>query len=267
MIGADDLPQFLGIVPSRQRGRPHQIAKHHRELATFGGIMWFPFGLGGGLKRGRDGATKLGNRCQHPSPMPEQDADVLEILIGQMAENREINAILGEALGVVPQPEFVQPRRDRLHCSPLASTLAGVFGWSLPDLWLGGRPNGVGGLRADGYSQSTQIRRRIRPIGPNAPWAAPSSGARRSLAGQGSTPRRPCSSSSRAGPVKKLLSYKRGARHLARPARRSIALSARRKASSGSSPITIRSGSSWQVATVPLGPGSNSVTDTLNRSP
>ena len=34
-------------------------------------------------------------------PMPEQDADVLEILIGQMTAIREINAMLGEALGVV----------------------------------------------------------------------------------------------------------------------------------------------------------------------
>ena len=33
--------------------------------------------------------------------MPEQDADVLEILIGQMTAIREINAMLGEALGVV----------------------------------------------------------------------------------------------------------------------------------------------------------------------
>jgi hypothetical protein len=48
--------------------------------------------------------------------MPEQDADVLEILIGQMVEIREINAVLGEALGVVPQPEFLEPFRDRLHC-------------------------------------------------------------------------------------------------------------------------------------------------------
>src|SRR5215472_17567844 len=50
--------------------------------------------------------------------MPEQDADVLEILIGQMAEIREINAVLGEAFGIPPQPEFLQPFCDRLHCGP-----------------------------------------------------------------------------------------------------------------------------------------------------
>ena len=55
---------------------------------------------------------------------PEQHANVFEVLVGQMAENREINAVLGEALGILPQPEFLQPFRDRLHCSSLASILA-----------------------------------------------------------------------------------------------------------------------------------------------
>jgi hypothetical protein len=81
MIGADDSPQVLWIEPARQRGRPHQIAKHHRELAAFSGIPWFRFGLGFGLKRSWDGATKIGDRCQHFSPMSEQDADFLKVLI------------------------------------------------------------------------------------------------------------------------------------------------------------------------------------------
>jgi hypothetical protein len=53
MISADDYPQALGIEPSRQRRRAHQIAKHHRELTAFSGVVWFRFDLGGGLRRGR----------------------------------------------------------------------------------------------------------------------------------------------------------------------------------------------------------------------
>jgi len=60
--------------------------------------------------------------------MPEQDADVLEILIGQMAEIREINAVLGEAFGIPPQPEFLQPFRDRLHCGPRSPVPLFFFG-------------------------------------------------------------------------------------------------------------------------------------------
>ena len=44
----------------------------------------------------RDGA-------QHLAAMPEQDAEILEILLGQIADNREIDRILGEALGVLSQ--------------------------------------------------------------------------------------------------------------------------------------------------------------------
>jgi hypothetical protein len=36
--------------------------------------------------------------------MPEQNSDVLEILIGQMAEIREVNAVLGKALSYCPSP-------------------------------------------------------------------------------------------------------------------------------------------------------------------
>jgi hypothetical protein len=50
-----------------------------------------------------------GDRGLQLAPMTKQDADVLEILIGQMAEIRVINAVLVEALGIPPQPEFIQP--------------------------------------------------------------------------------------------------------------------------------------------------------------
>jgi hypothetical protein len=69
--------------------------------------LCFRFDLGRGLRRGRDSASKLRNRCQHLSPISEQDADVLEILIGQMAENGEINAILGKALSVFGHAELL----------------------------------------------------------------------------------------------------------------------------------------------------------------
>jgi hypothetical protein len=49
MIGADHLPQILGIEPRGQRGRADKVAEHHRELP--------PLGIGG--SRGR-----AGWRCQ-----------------------------------------------------------------------------------------------------------------------------------------------------------------------------------------------------------
>jgi len=69
-----------------------------------------------------------------------------------------------------------------------------------------GGPNGVVGLRVDGYSPSTQIRRRIRPIGPNAPWTARSSASCRGAAFHTATSVLVLYS---RGSGQKLLSYKR----------------------------------------------------------
>jgi len=41
--------------------------------------------------------------------MPEQDTDVLKILIGQMVEDRDINSVLGKTLRVVGHAEVFEP--------------------------------------------------------------------------------------------------------------------------------------------------------------
>ena len=61
--------------------------------------------IGLGCCRSRTG--KLADSRENFPPMPEQDADVLEILIGQMAENRDIDPVLGKALRVLGQPSFL----------------------------------------------------------------------------------------------------------------------------------------------------------------
>jgi hypothetical protein len=50
--------------------------------------------------------------------MPERDADVLEILIRQEAEYRDINFILGKALRVLPETKLSKPVRNLLHAAP-----------------------------------------------------------------------------------------------------------------------------------------------------
>jgi len=61
------------------------------------------------------------NRTEHLPPMPERNADLLEILIGKMAEDRDINVVISESLGVLSQAELRQPVRNRLHCGLLPS--------------------------------------------------------------------------------------------------------------------------------------------------
>jgi hypothetical protein len=46
------------------------------------------------------------DRSQHFQPIPEGDAELFEMLIGQVGENREVNAVLGKALGVLGHAEL-----------------------------------------------------------------------------------------------------------------------------------------------------------------
>jgi hypothetical protein len=67
--------------------------------------------------------------------MPEWDADVLEVLIGQIAEDRDIDHVLGKALSVLRQTELFEPitniqhrsgRRTLASTIPIANPLAAV---------------------------------------------------------------------------------------------------------------------------------------------
>ena len=50
--------------------------------------------------------------------MAEQDAHILEVLVSQMRQHRDIDAVLGEALAVLGQPELFEPIRNLLHRRP-----------------------------------------------------------------------------------------------------------------------------------------------------
>jgi hypothetical protein len=43
--------------------------------------------------------------------MPKQDAYLLQVLIGQISEHREINSVLGKALRVLREIELLKPIR------------------------------------------------------------------------------------------------------------------------------------------------------------
>src|SRR3974390_1625016 len=47
--------------------------------------------------------------------MPQLHAEVLQILLSQVGENREVNRILGETFGVFSETDSPQPFRDPAH--------------------------------------------------------------------------------------------------------------------------------------------------------
>ena len=65
--------------------------------------------------------AKLPYGRQHYPPMPEQDANVLQVLVGQMAKRSDTDSVFSKALRILG--------RNLLHCGAL----------SLASLWLGTR--------------------------------------------------------------------------------------------------------------------------------
>jgi hypothetical protein len=99
-ICSERRPHVLWIHPFGKRRRTHQIAEHHRQVASLGFFRrlrfrgwfdWFRF-------KCRDGA-------QHLAAMPQQDPELLEVLLRQIADDREVNGVLVEALGVLSQAD------------------------------------------------------------------------------------------------------------------------------------------------------------------
>ena len=44
---------------------------------------------------------ELRDRAQNPAAMPKQNAEILEVLLRQIADDREVNAVVGEPSGVI----------------------------------------------------------------------------------------------------------------------------------------------------------------------
>src|SRR5262245_48713528 len=118
LIGRDELSQVLRIHPSGECGRTNEVREHHRDLPALGGVLSLRLCFdSGGFTCYRDGAGQLTDGREHFAPMPKQHTDVLEILIGQITQYRDIDPVFGKARGVLGQAELLEPVSDLLHCS------------------------------------------------------------------------------------------------------------------------------------------------------
>jgi hypothetical protein len=63
----------------------------------------------------RHSATKFADGAQHLAAIAKDDTEIFQVLICQVAEDGEINAVLGEALGVLGHAKVFEPVRNVLH--------------------------------------------------------------------------------------------------------------------------------------------------------
>jgi hypothetical protein len=88
--------------------------------------------------------------------MAEQNPDVLEVLISQIRENGDIDAVFSKSARVLGQSERGQPLRDRDHQFPLAAALRGED-TSKPDQLEGNMPLLAGRSVVAGRAKSLKL--------------------------------------------------------------------------------------------------------------
>ena len=94
-----------GSMRRGERRRTDKVGKHHCDLAALGGSRG-PCGSIAGCGDTGNGTGKLRNRFQQLLAMAERhDADVLEIVVGQLAQQLDVDVVGAEHLGIL--------RRDR----------------------------------------------------------------------------------------------------------------------------------------------------------
>ena len=59
--------------------------------------------------------AEFGNSRQHSPPMTKWNADILEVLIGQIRECGNIDFVIRKAFRILGHPELLKPDRDFLH--------------------------------------------------------------------------------------------------------------------------------------------------------
>jgi hypothetical protein len=72
------------------------------------------------------GIIAFGYRAQQQTPMTERrNANLFEVLIGQIRQDEKANIVLGKPLRVLSESELVEPVHDLLHCGAPSDSPSG----------------------------------------------------------------------------------------------------------------------------------------------
>lgn len=104
LVGAHDIAQLFGIDPSAEIGRADEVDEHERQLAALS--RWGRPNRRRSCRRDADGIENL------PPVTNGPDADLLEILSGQVRQDLKIDAVVLEHLLIGLQAEAAQPLSD-----------------------------------------------------------------------------------------------------------------------------------------------------------
>src|SRR4029078_5893109 len=98
--GANDVAQLLRVNPPGQGREADEVDENDSKLAAFRSVSRF---RRHGSSRGVDGLRRGSGPADGSKdlpPVPERNTDVLEILVSQIGQYRDINFILGKPRSV-----------------------------------------------------------------------------------------------------------------------------------------------------------------------
>jgi hypothetical protein len=118
LVGAQDFPHLLGIKIRGQRRRADQVGEQDGQLPTFGlergasrdSRLAFAarFGVLGWATQFRDG-------LQDPLAVAERQAELLEVLLGELRQHVEADSLAREELGMDAETDRLQPCAELVH--------------------------------------------------------------------------------------------------------------------------------------------------------
>ena len=111
LVCTNDLTHVLGVEPRRQRGRADKVAEHYRQLAALGCILGLRLRDGGLLSLDQR-VTEFPDGAPHLQAVPKRNAEVLEVLIGQLRQNISVDFIAAKRSFVLSEFEAAQPSPD-----------------------------------------------------------------------------------------------------------------------------------------------------------
>src|SRR5262249_9043559 len=65
--------------------------------------------------------AEIGDLAQQLTPMTKRQPNFFQGLVCKIGQDGKANVILGKALRVLPEAEYVEPARNRLHWPPIVS--------------------------------------------------------------------------------------------------------------------------------------------------
>ena len=112
LIAAHGVPQVFRVQALGQFRRADEVDEHDRHLAALGLALRRRLGGRWLIRPIRRTLAQRSDRREQDPAVAQQNAQLSEILLGQMRHGTEIDAVLSEGLGVSAELQFFQPRAD-----------------------------------------------------------------------------------------------------------------------------------------------------------